>query len=83
MAGPRALFGARPGAAAATTVVPFTFERGRDRRSTMGSVDLREELKRGLRRHPRVALQGFFDDAEALARLAAALPTFVPFKGTH
>src|SRR5256885_4862079 len=49
----------------------------------MGVIDLREELRRGLRRHPRVALQGLFDDGEARARLAASLPTFVPFKGTH
>jgi hypothetical protein len=47
----------------------------------MGSVDLREEMRRGLRRHPRVALQGFFDDSETLGKLAAALPTFVPFRG--
>ena len=47
----------------------------------MGSVDLREEMRRGLRRHPRVSLQGFFDDAETLGKLAAALPAFVPFRG--
>jgi hypothetical protein len=46
------------------------------------AVDLREELKRGLRRHPRVALQGFFDD-DARAQLAAAVPSFVPFKGSE
>src|SRR2546421_65938 len=49
----------------------------------MGVIDLREELRRGLRRHPRVALQGLFDDGEARARLADALPGFVPFKGSH
>jgi hypothetical protein len=45
----------------------------------MAGVDLREELKRELRRHPRVVLQKLFDDAGA--RLADQLPSFVPFKG--
>jgi hypothetical protein len=47
----------------------------------MANVDLREELRRDLRRHPRVALQGFFSDPETLGKLASALPGFVPFKG--
>src|SRR3954447_3608344 len=49
----------------------------------MANVDLREELRRDLRRHPRVALQGFFSDPETLGKLASALPNFVPFKGAH
>jgi len=47
----------------------------------MASVDLGEEMRRGMRRHPRVSLQGFFDDPENLGALATALPAFVPFKG--
>lgn len=45
------------------------------------AVDLRDELKRGLVRHPRVMLQKLFEGAEACDGLAAALPSFVPFKG--
>jgi hypothetical protein len=47
----------------------------------MPGTDLREFLKRELRRHPRVAHQNLFDDEAARDRLAAPLPGFVPFKG--
>src|SRR6185295_12023146 len=47
----------------------------------MAAVDAREELKRELKRHPRVAMQGLLEDAGARERLAEAVPTFVPFKG--
>jgi hypothetical protein len=47
----------------------------------MAQVDLRDELTRGLRRHARVALQGLFEDPQERTRLAAGVPTFVPFKG--
>jgi hypothetical protein len=47
----------------------------------MAGVDLREELRNGLRRHARVALQGLFDAPDARDKLADGLPTFVPFKG--
>src|SRR5438477_1338393 len=46
----------------------------------MRGTDLREEVKRELRRHPRVVHQNLFDDPTAHERLAAALPAFVPFK---
>lgn len=42
-------------------------------------LDLRDELRRELRRHPRVALQKLVDDPAARDLLAGALPTFVPF----
>jgi hypothetical protein len=48
---------------------------------SMPGIDLREELRRELRRHPRVVYQKLFDDPESCARLAAVLPTFVPFRG--
>ncbi len=47
----------------------------------MASVDLREELKRDLRRHARVVHQELFGDSAARGKLAEALPTFQPFKG--
>jgi hypothetical protein len=43
-------------------------------------MDLRDEVKRELRRHPRVMHQKLFEDAAAVDRLAAALPAFVPFR---
>jgi hypothetical protein len=49
----------------------------------MAGVDLSEELRRGLRRHPRVALQGLFEGPDARERLCGLLPKFVPFKGVH
>jgi hypothetical protein len=46
-----------------------------------GSVeDLRELVAADLRRHPRVAYQGLLADADAGARLAAALPKMPPFR---
>ncbi len=47
----------------------------------MPDVDLRDDLRTGLRRHPRVAYQGFFEDPAACARLAETLPRFIPFGG--
>jgi hypothetical protein len=43
-------------------------------------MDLRDEVKRELRRHPRVVHQKLFEDPAVRDRLAAALPAFVPFK---
>ncbi len=43
-------------------------------------MDPREELRRELRFHPRVALQGLFEDPAARERLADALPSFPPFR---
>jgi hypothetical protein len=43
-------------------------------------MDLRDEVKRELRRHPRVMHQKLFEDSAAVDRLAAALPAFVPFR---
>jgi hypothetical protein len=48
----------------------------------MALVDLKEEVKREIKRHPRVVHQGLFEDPAARERLAEALPGFVPFKGT-
>jgi hypothetical protein len=47
----------------------------------MASIDLREEVKRELRKHPRVVHQGLFEDLAVRERLVDALPDFVPFKG--
>jgi hypothetical protein len=47
----------------------------------MAQLDLREELKRDLRRHPRVELQRLLESAEDRDKLAQALPVFLPFKG--
>jgi hypothetical protein len=43
-------------------------------------MDLRDEVKRELRRHPRVVHQKLFEDPAVRDRLVAALPAFVPFK---
>jgi hypothetical protein len=45
-------------------------------------VDLREELKRELIRHPRVAHQELFGAREAREKLAAQVPAFVPFRAS-
>ncbi|HJX53958.1 MAG TPA: hypothetical protein VJ801_14425, partial [Polyangia bacterium] len=47
----------------------------------MALLDLREELKRDLRRHPRVELQGLYESAADREKLAESLPVFLPFKG--
>lgn len=47
----------------------------------MPSIDLREEARREMRRHPRVVFQGLFEDPSERERLAAGVPRFVPFKG--
>jgi hypothetical protein len=47
----------------------------------MAPLDLREELKRDLRRHPRVELQGLFESTADREKLAQALPVFLPFRG--
>jgi hypothetical protein len=47
----------------------------------MAELDLRDELKRAIRLHPRVVGQGLFKDQSAVDKIAAALPGFVPFKG--
>ena len=48
----------------------------------MSGIDLPEELRREMRRHPRVVYQKLFGDPESLDLLAKALPPFVPFRGT-
>ena len=48
----------------------------------MAVADLREELKSGLKRHPRVVLQELFGDTATREALAASLPNFLPFKGS-
>lgn len=47
----------------------------------MAGLDLREQLKRGAKLHPRVSAQDLFEQPEELHRLAEALPAFVPFRG--
>jgi len=47
----------------------------------MPGTDLRDWLRRELRRHPRVVHQNLFEGEAARERLASSLPTFVPFKG--
>jgi hypothetical protein len=47
----------------------------------MGEVDLREELKRSVKLHPRLLAQNLFGNPAELQKLAAALPMFLPFKG--
>ena len=43
--------------------------------------DLRDELRRELRRHPRVVYQKLFENGEQRERLVTSLPNFVPFRG--
>ncbi len=45
----------------------------------MAIVDLREELRRELRRHPRVVHQALFGDPADRAHLAGGIPAFQPF----
>jgi len=47
----------------------------------MAPLDLREEFKRNLRRHPRVELQGICESAADREKLAQSLPVFLPFRG--
>ena len=47
----------------------------------MAPLDLREELKRDLRRHPRVELQGLYESTADREKLAESLPVFLPFMG--
>jgi hypothetical protein len=47
----------------------------------MPGIDLRDELRRELRRHPRVVYQKLFEGGEQRERLAASLPSFIPFRG--
>jgi hypothetical protein len=47
----------------------------------MADLDLREELKRGVRIHPRVVAQKLFANQADVQKIASALPVFLPFKG--
>jgi hypothetical protein len=47
----------------------------------MAELDLREELKRGIKLHPRVVAQKLFGTVADLQKIASALPVFLPFKG--
>lgn len=47
----------------------------------MADLDLREELKRAVKLHPRVSTQGLFKETADLNKLASTLPVFLPFKG--
>jgi hypothetical protein len=47
----------------------------------MADLDLREELKRGVKIHPRVVAQSLFGNQADVQKIAAALPVFLPFKG--
>ena len=47
----------------------------------MAGLDLREELKRGVKIHPRLVTQNLFKNPDDLRKIASTLPAFVPFKG--
>jgi hypothetical protein len=47
----------------------------------MAVLDLREELKRAAKLHPRLLTQSLFEEQAELERIATALPVFMPFKG--
>src|SRR5512143_3249294 len=47
----------------------------------MAEIDLREELKRSIKLHPRIVAQSLFSTSDDLQKLASALPVFLPFKG--
>ncbi len=47
----------------------------------MAELDLREELKRSIKLHPRIVAQNLFSTPEDLQKIASALPVFLPFKG--
>jgi hypothetical protein len=47
----------------------------------MAGIDLPEELRREMRRHPRVVYQTLFGDPESHDQLASVLPAFIPFRG--
>ena len=47
----------------------------------MAELDLREELRQGVKLHPRLVMQSLFKDSEALRKIAEGLPAFMPFKG--
>ena len=47
----------------------------------MAVLDLREELKRAAKLHPRLLTQSLFEKQAELERIATALPVFMPFKG--
>lgn len=47
----------------------------------MAELDLREELKHGVKFHPRIVVQDLFKHPVALQKIASALPAFMPFKG--
>jgi hypothetical protein len=47
----------------------------------MAELDLREELKRGIKLHPRLVAQGLFGNPADLQKISNALPVFLPFKG--
>ncbi len=49
----------------------------------MAKVDLREELRRELKRHTRVIHQKLFEDTAQYGKLAEGLPEFLPFLGTE
>ena len=47
----------------------------------MAELDLRDELKCGIKLHPRLLAQGLFTTPADLEKIASALPVFLPFKG--
>jgi hypothetical protein len=47
----------------------------------MAGLDLRDELTRAAKLHPRVVAQGLFGKPDDLQKIAAGLPVFMPFKG--
>jgi hypothetical protein len=47
----------------------------------MAEIDLREELKRSIKLHPRIVAQNLFSTPDDLQKIASNLPVFLPFKG--
>src|SRR5688572_5375383 len=76
---PRGRESARPRGASPGFLLSFSGHRAKCQ--VMPGIDLRDELRRELRRHPRVVYQKLFEGGEQLERLAASLPTFAPFRG--
>jgi hypothetical protein len=47
----------------------------------MPEIDLREELRRSIKLHPRIVAQNLFSAPDDLQKIASNLPVFLPFKG--
>jgi ATP phosphoribosyltransferase len=52
-----------------------------DNDGLMSSIDVRDELRRDLRRHPRIVHQALFGEPAERQRLIDGVPDFQPFRG--